>query len=113
MANGGHVFGATNAIIGEAGDEFAINPAKPSAIPLIGDLMGRMADYHPEFRASNLTSNISADLGQKLDMVINLLGSINGKDFAPEINVARTSNNLNQQNQRDTAVYGYMQGNRQ
>ncbi|WP_334351937.1 tape measure protein [Companilactobacillus sp. HBUAS56257] len=113
MANGGHVFGATNAIIGEAGDEFAINPAKPSAIPLIGDLMGRMADYHPEFRASNLTSNISADLGQKLDIVINLLGSIEGKNFAPEINIARTSSNLNQQNRRNTDIYAYQRGDRQ
>lgn len=113
MANGGHVFGATNAIIGEAGDEFAINPAKPSAIPLIGDLMGRMADYHPEFRSSSLTSNISADLGQKLDIVINLLGSIEGKNFAPEINIARASSNMNRQNARETAVYGYQQGGRQ
>lgn len=113
MANGGHVFGATNAIIGEAGDEFAINPAKPSAIPLIGDLMGRMADFHPEFRSSSLTSNISADLGQKLDIVINLLGSIEGKNFAPEINIARTSSNLNQQNRRNTDIYAYQRGDRQ
>ncbi|MFD1418464.1 tape measure protein [Companilactobacillus keshanensis] len=113
MANGGHVFGATNAIIGEAGDEFAINPSKPSAIPLIGDLMGRMADYHPEFRSSSLTSNISADLGQKLDIVINLLGSIEGKNFAPEINIARTNSNLNQQNRRNTDIYAYQRGDRQ
>ena len=93
--------------------EVVINPARPSAIPLMNDLMYKMADFHPEFKSSNLMGNISSDIGQKLDAVINLLSNINGKNFAPEINVARTSNNLNQQNQRDTAVYGYMQGNRQ
>lgn len=114
MANGGHVFNATSAIIGEDGDEFAINPAKSSAIPLLGDLIGRMADFHPEFRmSSNLTSNISSDIGRKLDSVINLLGSINGKNFQPEVNIARTSSNLNQQNRRDTDIYAYQRGMRQ
>ncbi|CAJ1179418.1 hypothetical protein CPR19088_GLDEOEPO_01337 [Companilactobacillus paralimentarius] len=119
LANGGWMNSPTylgnGNVAGEvAGEpEVVINPARPSAIPLMNDLMYKMADFHPEFKSSNLMGNISSDIGQKLDAVINLLGSINGKNFAPEINVARTSNNLNQQNQRDTAVYGYMQGNRQ
>ncbi|WP_025085007.1 hypothetical protein [Companilactobacillus paralimentarius] len=79
----------------------------------MADLMGRMADYHPEFRTSNLSNNISADIGQKLEMVINLLGSINNKDFAPEVNIARTSSNFNQQNRRDTDIYAYQRGDRQ
>lgn len=119
MANGGWLNSPTylgnGNVAGEvAGEpEVVINPARPSAIPLMNDLMYKMADFHPEFKSSNLMGNISSDIGQKLDAVINLLSNINGKNFAPEINVARTSNNLNQQNQRDTAVYGYMQGNRQ
>lgn len=113
LANGGHMFSPTASIMGEDGDEFAINPAKPSAIPLVGDLMGRIADFHPEFRSSNLTNNISADIGQKLEMVINLLGSINSKDFAPEVNISRTSSNLNQQNRRNTDIYAYQRGDRQ
>ncbi|GEO64014.1 tape measure protein [Companilactobacillus nantensis] len=119
LANGGWLNSPTylgnGNVAGEvAGEpEVVINPARPSAIPLMNDLMYKMADFHPEFKSSNLMGNISSDIGQKLDTVINLLSNINGKNFAPEINVARTSNNLNQQNQRDTAVYGYMQGNRQ
>lgn len=119
LANGGWLNSPTylgnGNVAGEvAGEpEVVINPARPSAIPLMNDLMYKMADFHPEFKSSNLMGNISSDIGQKLDAVINLLSNINGKNFAPEINVARTSNNLNQQNQRDTAVYGYMQGNRQ
>ncbi|MGQ2375897.1 lytic murein transglycosylase, partial [Companilactobacillus zhachilii] len=119
LANGGWLSSPTylgnGNIAGEvAGEpEVVINPARPSAIPLMNDLMYKMADFHPEFKSSNLMGNISSDIGQKLDAVINLLSNINGKNFAPEINVARTSNNLNQQNQRDTAIYGYQQGNRQ
>ncbi|AYE38402.1 hypothetical protein D1B17_07030 [Companilactobacillus zhachilii] len=119
LANGGWMTSPTylgnGNVAGEvAGEpEVVINPARPSALPLMNQLMYKMADFHPEFKSSNLMGNISSDIGQKLDAVINLLGSINGKNFAPEINVVRTSNNLNQQNQRDTAVYGYMQGNRQ
>lgn len=113
LANGGWTNGLSIAGEVPGEPEMVINPARPSAIPLMSNLMAKMADYHPEFRASNLTSNISADLGQKLDMVINLLGSIEGKNFAPEINIARTSNNFNQQNQRDTALYDYQQGRRQ
>ncbi len=119
LANGGWLNSPTylgnGNVAGEVSGEpeVVINPARPSAIPLMNDLMYKMADFHPEFKSSNLMGNISSDIGQKLDAVINLLSNINGKNFAPEINVARTSNNLNQQNQRDTAVYGYMQGNRQ
>lgn len=113
LANGGWTNGLSIAGEVPGQPEMVINPARPSAIPLMSNLMAKMADYHPEFRASNLTSNISADLGQKLDMVINLLGSINGKNFAPEINIARTSSNMNRQNARETAVYGYQQGGRQ
>ncbi|CAJ1189264.1 hypothetical protein CPEBRM1_ABPJDJAI_01131 [Companilactobacillus paralimentarius] len=113
LANGGHMYSPTPSIFAEDGDEFAINPSKPSAIPLAGDLMGRIADFHPEFRSSNLANNISADIGRKLEMVIDLLGSINNKDFAPEINIAKTSSNLNQQNRRNTDIYAYQRGNRQ
>jgi len=113
LANGGYFDHATPAIIGEDGGEFAINPSKQSSIPLMANLMGKMADFHPEFRMSNLTSNISADLGQKLDTVINLLGSIDNKNFAPEVNIARTSSNFNQQNRRDTDLHEYQQGRRQ
>lgn len=113
LANGGHMYSPTPSIFAEDGDEFAINPAKPSAIPLAGDLMGRIADFHPEFRSSNLANNVSADIGRKLEMVIDLLGSINSKDFAPEINIARTSSNLNQQNRRSTDIYAYQRGDRQ
>lgn len=113
LANGGHMFSPTPSILAEDGDEFAINPAKPSAIPLVGDLMGRIADFHPEFRSSNLANNVSADIGRKLEMVIDLLGSINNKDFAPEINIAKTSSNLNQQNRRNTDIYAYQRGDRQ
>lgn len=113
LANGGWTNGLSIAGEVPGQPEMVINPARPSAIPLMSNLMAKMADYHPEFRASSLTSNISADLGQKLDMVINLLGSINGKDFAPEINISRTSSNMNRQNARETAVYGYQQGGRQ
>lgn len=113
LANGGWTNGLSIAGEVPGQPEMVINPARPSAIPLMSNLMAKMADYHPEFRASNLTNNISADLGQKLDTVINLLGSIEGKNFAPEVNIARTSSNFNQQNQRDTAIYGYQQGNRQ
>jgi len=48
-----------------------------------------------------------------LDIVINLLGSIEGKNFAPEINIARTNSNLNQQNRRNTDIYAYQRGDRQ
>jgi len=113
LANGGHMYSPTPSIFAEDGDEFAINPSKPSAIPLVGDLMGRIADFHPEFRSSNLANNISADIGRKLEMVIDLLGSINNKDFAPEINIAKTSSNLNQQNRRNTDIYAYQRGDRQ
>jgi len=113
LANGGHMYSPTPSIFAEDGDEFAINPSKPSAIPLVGDLMGRIADFHPEFRSSNLANNISADIGRKLEMVIDLLVSINNKDFDPEINIAKTSSNLNQQNRRNTDIYAYQRGDRQ
>ncbi|WP_125588564.1 tape measure protein [Companilactobacillus jidongensis] len=113
LANGGWTNGLSIAGEVPGQPEMVINPARPSAIPLMSNLMAKMADYHPELRASNLTSNISADLGQKLDIVINLLGSIEGKNFAPEINIARTSSNLNQQNRRNTDIYAYQRGDRQ
>jgi len=113
LANGGWTNGLSIAGEVPGQPEMVINPARPSAIPLMSNLMAKMADYHPELRASNLTSNISADLGQKLDIVINLLGSIEGKNFAPEINIARTNSNLNQQNRRNTDIYAYQRGDRQ
>lgn len=119
LANGGWLNSPTylgnGNVAGEvAGEpEVVINPARPSAIPLMNDLMYKMADFHPEFKSSNLMSNSTSDIGQKLDAVINLLGSINNKDYQPQLNLAATSNNFNQQNQRETAVYNYQQGRRQ
>lgn len=113
FANGAHVFGPTHAIFGEDGDEFAINPSKASAIPLTASLMSRIGDFHPEFKASNLTSNLTSDLSNKLTTVINLLGSINSKDFQPQLSLSTANNNINQQNRRDTDIYAYQQGRRQ
>lgn len=113
MADGGHVWNATRAIIGEAGDEFAINPSKASAIPLTASLINRMGDFHPQIRTSNLTSNLSSDIGTKLQTVISLLGSINDKNYQPQLSLTRTSTDMNQQNRRDTDIYAYQKGRRQ
>lgn len=113
LADGGWTNGLSIAGEVPGQPEMVINPARQSSIPLMANLMGRMADYHPEFRTSNLMNNVSSNIGQKIDAVINLLSSIDGKDFAPEVNISRTSSNFNQQNQRDTAIYNYTHGRRQ
>ncbi|CAJ1187615.1 hypothetical protein CPR19081_DFPECDIO_01083 [Companilactobacillus paralimentarius] len=66
-----------------------------------------------EWQAANNCEDDNADIDRKLEMVIDLLGSINNKDFAPEINIAKASSNLNQQNRRNTDIYAYQRGDRQ
>ncbi|APX72088.1 tape measure protein [Companilactobacillus allii] len=113
MAEGAHVWNATNAIIGESGDEFAINPSKASALPLTASLINRLSDFHPQLKTSSLTSNLTSNVGDKLTAVINLLSSINDKDYQPQLSLTRTSSDMNQQNKRDTDIYAYQQGRRQ
>lgn len=114
LANGGWTNGPSVAGEVPGEPEMVINPARSSSVPLLFDLIGKMADFHPEFRmSSSLTNNVSSDIGRKLDAVITLLGSINGKDYQPEINIARTSSNFNQQNRRETDMYAYQRGDRQ
>ncbi|GAB5055879.1 tape measure protein [Companilactobacillus alimentarius] len=116
FANGGEVFEEQSAIIGDNSQhhEFVINPYDVTAYPLLAKAMDTTMRAQPvSTQATNNYEDDNADIDRKLKMVIDLLGSINNKDFAPEINIAKTSSNLNQQNRRNTDIYAYQRGDRQ
>lgn len=110
-ANGGHIYKPEFATLAEDGDEFVVNPAKASAIPLTNQLIDRISDFHPEIRTSFTNKFDVSEICQKLDNVINLLGSINNKDFKPEL--AINPNQFNAYNQRQVNAYNYKRGQRQ
>lgn len=116
FANGGEVFEEQSAIIGDNSQhhEFVINPYDVTAYPLLAKAMDTTMRAQPvSTQAANNCEDDNADIDRKLEMVIDLLGSINNKDFAPEINIAKASSNLNQRNRRNTDIYAYQRGDRQ
>lgn len=116
LANGGHFTTPTPAVIAEDGDEFVINPSKPNAPSLLGKLVARMSETHPKLDLSGFIGNSDDDsnsVSDKLDRLIGLLTSIDGKDMQPVLDLDSAQQKLTRKSVQQRNIYQYTKGERQ
>ncbi|ERL63767.1 hypothetical protein L248_2184 [Schleiferilactobacillus shenzhenensis LY-73] len=116
LANGGHFTTPTPALIAEDGDEFVINPSKPNAPSLLHGLVARMTEVHPKLDLSGYDANNNDDsssVTDKLDRLIDLLTSIDGKDYSPILDLDDAHKKLSRKSLGERNIIAFEGGERQ